>query len=760
VRRSLIVDASKAVALAGFSWAFCGSAFSADLAAKAALPEIAAAIAAAEPGKDEIASARPMARAARISTTEAPTIDADLSDPGWAKATVITDFKQREPNPGAPPTERTVLRIMYDDSNFYLSVYAYDSEPDQLIVRSMSRDGEVNQGDHIEITLDPGLTLRNAYAFRIGPAGGRWDGLRLNNLQELPEWNAIWEARARRVPDGWVTEIAIPFSSISYVPGQTSWGFDFTRNIRRKTEIVRWSSVNPALPITDVSEAGTLTGIEGVNQGHGLDVVPYVVFRAKHDWSVTGDGAGVSATAGGNAFYKITPGLTGTVTVNPDFSDAPLDVREVNTTRFSLFFPETRAFFLQDAGAFEFGGRSFRRSNFDRQNNNALPFFTRNIGLVGGRPVSLVGGGKLSGEYGGVGIGALSVLTDATPTSPGQVLSVARVTVPAFSQSRGGLIFTNGDPTGKSRNSVAGFDFQYRDDTTFGGNTFQADAYYERSFSNTDGQDDSYALGFNYPNEPFSTEFYFKTVGQNFTPALGFVNRPGIRVYDGTLRYLWRYRGPGTFLRTVAVDTQHTVTTNLSGRIDTRDEALQVQFTTTSDHSFYATVRNNFDRLVKPFVLPHNVIIPAGAYTWNNFNTHTQISRSLPWSVHVDVICCDYYNGDMLRVSPDLRFRPSEYLEMNLSYDGQFIHLPGGSVNINVFTVDGLINFTPDMQFAIQAQFDNISESFGFLGRFRWEFRPGSEILIALGQSALIPGTDFQFQTTALSVRIGHTLRF
>jgi len=352
------------------------------------------------------------------------------------------------------------------------------------------------------------------------------------------------------------------------------------------------------------------------------------------------------------------------------------------------------------------------------------------------------------------------VLTDRTPTSPGQVLSVARVTVPAFSMSRGGLIFTNGDPTGNSRNSVAGADFQYRDDTTFGGRTFQADAFYERSFSNKAGQDDSYGAGFNFPNEPWSGEFNFKTVGQNFTPTLGFVNRPGIRVYDGTIRYVWRYRGAGNFLRTIAVDTQHVVTTNLSGRIDTRDEALQVQFTTTSDHSFYATVRNNFDRLVKPFVLPHNVIIPAGAYTWNNFNTHTAIARSLPWAVHMDVICCDYYNGTMLRVSPDLRFRPSEYLEMNLSYDGQFIHLPGGSVNINVFTVDGLINFTPDMQFAIQAQFDNISESFGFLGRFRWEFRPGSEILIALGQSALIPGTDFQFQTTALSVRIGHTLRF
>ena len=204
----------------------------------------------------------------------------------------------------------------------------------------------------------------------VGPSGGRWDGLRLNNREELPEWNTIWTARSRRVADGWAAEIAIPFRSISFVPGQTEWGFDFTRNIRRKTEIVRWSSTNPALQITDVSESGNLSGFSDVNEGLGLDIVPYLVFRAKHDWSVPGDGAGLSGTMGGNAFYKITPGLTGTVTVNPDFSDAPLDVREVNTSRFSLFLPETRSFFLQDAGAFEFGGRPFKRTSFDRQSNN------------------------------------------------------------------------------------------------------------------------------------------------------------------------------------------------------------------------------------------------------------------------------------------------------------------------------------------------------------------------------------------------------
>src|SRR6185436_4052246 len=206
---------------------------------------------------------------------------------------------------------------------------------------------------------------------------------------------------------------------------------------------------------------------------------PYVALRAKHDWSVDGDGAGISATAGGNAFYKVTPALTGTLTFNPDFSDAPLDVREVNTSRFSLFVPETRSFFLQDAGNFEFGGRPFRRTNFDRNSNNGRPFFSRNLGLVKGRPVTLIGGGKVSGQYEDWNIGALSVYTDSTPNSPGQVLSVARVTK-QFGPSRAGFVFTNGDPTGLSRNSVAGADFQYRT-VIFGNKTFQTDAYYQRS---------------------------------------------------------------------------------------------------------------------------------------------------------------------------------------------------------------------------------------------------------------------------------------
>jgi hypothetical protein len=700
----------------------------------------------------------PVARAARIAAGEASKIDADLSDPGWAKATLIEDFKQLMPDPGGAPSERTVLRVMYDADNLYFSIYAYDSEPDALIVRSMSRDGEITTGDNIQLVLDPGQTRRNAYVFMIGPSGGRWDGLRLNNLEELPEWNTIWEGRSRRVTDGWVAEIAIPFRSISYVEGEGGWGFDFTRNIRRKTETVRWSSFNPALPITDVSETGTLMGIGDVNQGLGLDLVPFVALRAKHDWSTQGDGAGITATAGGNAFYKITPGLTGTVTINPDFSDAPLDVREVNTTRFSLFLPETRSFFLQDAGNFEFGGRPFKRTNFDRNSNNGRPFFSRNLGLVQGRPVTLIGGGKLSGQYDDFNIGALSVLTDRTPTSRGQVLSVARVTKQVGS-SRAGFIFTNGDPTGATKNSVAGADIQYRD-TVFGGNIFEADGYYERSFSNTLGEDDSYAIGLVYPNEPWSADLSVKTVGENFRPALGFVNRSGIRLYDGTVKYLARYRDPSALLRTFEIESRHQITTNLSGRIDSRDDALQLQVQTRGDTSLAIQAQNNFDRLLQPFVLPHNVVVPVGNYTWNSGFVHVRTSPSLPFSFHVDAWCCDYYNGSEWRIRSELFFKPSEAYEFEADYDTTFIRVPGGKVDIQIVSLNGIINFTPDMQFAMQAQYDNISESFGFLGRFRWEFKPGSEIFVALGQSAVIPGTDFRFQTTGLSFRIGHTLRF
>jgi Domain of unknown function (DUF5916) len=717
-----------------------------------------AGLANAQPVAPQSDLARPAAAAVRIDSSEAPAIDADLSDPVWLKATVIDRFIQKRPNPGMPATERTVLRILFDENNLYFAIYAYDSQPERIIAGTLQRDGDLGAADSIVLLIDPGLTRRNAYGFEVSASGARRDELEQNNTVELPEWDTIWTARGRIVQDGWIAEIAIPFRSLSYDAAQTTWGFDMSRRVRHKNERDYWSGHNPALAFSDVSQAGSLTGISNINRGIGLDVQVYGVLRAKHDWHVPGDGAGISFSAGGNAYYKITPALTDTLTVNPDFSDAPLDVRQVNTTRFSLFTPETRDFFLQDVAAFEFGGRNFGRSVTDRESNNGRPFFSRNIGLAQGVPVSLVVGNKLSGQYAGFDIGALSVLTDRTPTSAGQVLSVLRVTHPVFRESKVGFIITNGNPTGLSENTVAGVDFQYRNSNVLGDKVLQADGYYQRSFDSKKGNDDSAALAINFPNEPWSGDFLFKQIGANFQPALGFVNRTDMRQYQGSVAHLARYTD--RFVHELEFGTEHLFVTDLHDVLESRENAVYVRAATTIGDMVTLRLIDRFEYVPAPFLLPRNVPVLPGRYGWTNAAARLSTFDGRVLSGDAEIICCSFYDGQSVETRVRLTYRPSSYFEIAPEYRATFIDLPTGHVDIHLITLDSVLNFTPDMNLALQVQYDNISENLGVSLRYRWEYEPGNEIFVGIGQSASIVGTNFFARTTQFSLRVGRTFRF
>ena len=730
-----------------------------------ALTLIAAAPTGAAPGTQGRAGSappvfmRPSVRAVRIDSAEAPVIDGDLSDAVWAKAAVVDDFTQRQPNPYEPATELTVVRILYDENNLHFSFYNYDRTPDQIVVRNMQRDGQLYTSDSVIIYLDPGQTRRNAYNFQIGASGGRSEELNLNNTEELTEWDTIWDARARIVHDGWVAEFVIPFKSLSYEPGQTTWGFDLARRIFHKNERVQWSGVNPALEFPDVSQSGNLVGIENVTQGLGLDVQVYGAFRARHDWQLEGDGAGLGFTAGGNAFYKVTPALTNTLTVNPDFSDAPLDIRQVNTTRFSLFTPETRDFFLQDVSAFEFGGRSFGRNSQDRVSNNGRPFFSRNIGLVQGRPVSLIVGDKLSGQFAGFDVGAFSVLTDETPTGEGgQILSVARVTHPIFAESKFGFVVTNGDPTGLTANTVAGVDFQYRNSNVFGDKVLQADAYYMKSFSSTEGDDDSAAFAINFPNEPWYGDLLIKQIGANFTPALGFINRTAIRQYVGTVAHMTRYRN--TFLNTLEFGTNFELVTDLNDVLESRTNDFFVRARSRIGDQVTVSLIDAFENVPAAFLVANTVPILPGTYQWTNINVAVRTYSGRLITLNGDVTCCSFFNGSAVRARAEMVFRPSLYFEIIATYEPNFIDLPTGKVDIHVASLDAVVNFTPDMQLALQAQYDNISENFGFSARYRWEYRPGNEIFVGVGQSAVIDSRGFIAQISQATIRLGQTFRF
>jgi len=708
--------------------------------------------------ENEFLASKPSINATRIDISQAPEIDGSLSDPGWASASLTDEFRQRRPISGLAATERTTVQLMYDENNLYIGIYAYDSEPDQLVVRTMQRDGQIWTGDNIFVTLDPGPTWRNAYTFQIGPSGGRQDALRLNNTRELNAWDTIWSVQTQIVPDGYIVEIAIPFRSISYPEGPSDWGLEVGRNIRRKNESVRWSSIDPAANFADVSQAGIMTGIDNVNQGLGLNIQPYAGFGAKHNWQQPGDGAGLTATMGGNLFYKITPSLTGTLTANTDFSDAPLDTRQVNTTRFSLFFPETRDFFLQDAGAFEFGGRGFNRGYNDRAANNGQPFFSRNIGLADGIPVSIIAGGKVSGEFAGFEVGALSVYTDNTSTAGNQALSVARITHPVGETSKIGMIFTNGDPTGMTNNSLVGSDFQYRNTSFLDSKILAVDTSYQRSFSNTLSEDDSFTFALDFPNEPWGGNFAAKQVGRNFAPELGFTNRTGVRVYEANLRRVKRYQESWILMSTVS--TGHSLVTQFNNELETRESNISAELETTNNDIYTVTVTNIAENIPIAFDLPGSVLVPAADYNWNTATIRIRSSSIRVFSLDAQLTCCAFFDGTSIAGNVMAHYRPNPYFSGELSYRPTFFNLPGGSTNVHLLSVQGAFNFTPDMSLAFQVEYDNISKSFGSLARYRWEYSPGNELLIAYGQSADILNSYLRAQTTQFTLRLVRTFQF
>ena len=706
------------------------------------------------------AEPKPTIRIVRIDSSEAPNIDGDLSDPVWAKAAVLDDFRQVEPDTGQPASERTVLRILYDENNLYFGVYLYDDEPDKIIVRSMTRDGPVFAEDQFRIILDPDMTRRNGYSFEVGPAGGREDALIQNNTNDLGRWNTIWVVRSHVVADGWVAEVSIPFRDFSYDPARSDWGFDFVRTIRRKAERDRWTSHSATIPTVDISQEGTLAGVTNTNVGIGLDVKVYGRLLFKHDWQEPGRHDSVAGTGGANLYYKLAQALTATLTVNPDFSDAPLDERLVNTTRFSLFIPESRDFFLQDAPAFEFGGYAFYAdSPYAYNAPNAQPFFSRNIGLVNGSPVTILAGGKLSGDYDGFGIGALSAHTNRSRTAGPQNLSVIRLTEPVLEESRYGIILTDGDPTGRTRNRLGGVDFQYKNSHFGGGNAIlQSDLYYERSSSSVLGDDDAFGGAVNYPNEPWGGQYIFRQVGTNFAPALGFVNRTGIRDYEGTLYEKTRYRDP--FLRWLLFGAQGVFITGLNNRLQSSQLRLWGEVESQQADAYDLNVYRYYENVPSAFSLPKGVPVPAGKYEWTNIVPQINTTRGRWYSLNWTVECCSFYAGNYLKSDFALTLRPDERFEIVPRYVATFIDLPTGYVAIHILSVSGGMNFTPDMQIVLQAQFDNISRSFSFSARYRWEYEPGNELFVSLGQNALIPGTTFEPQTSQISVRLGHTLRF
>src|SRR6184192_3680353 len=412
-----------------------------------------------EPGRPQGDS--PVAIALR--TTEAIRLDGRLDEPAWQRAPPIGVLRQREPVENNEPSEDTVVRVLYNDDALYIGVVSHDRSPREIVSTQLTRDANLEVDDRITVILDPFFDHRNGFFFQVNPAGARSDGQVSNNSESLSrDWDGIWNAAARISDEGWVAEIEIPFKTLRFKSGQTVWGFNIERQIKRRQETDRWAAPRQNIWIGNLAEAGRLEGLDGIRQGLGLDVRPYVSGGAENS-----DG---TFTGGIDIFKNVTSNLNAAVTVNTDFAETEADIRQVNLTRFPLFFPEKRTFFLEGAGVFDVAGLA--------NTTDIRPFFSRRIGLVENADtgdtvtVPLRLGIKLSGRQSDYNIGVLDVETgsQADPALPGgfvsrQNLFAARVSRNILQQSWIGGIVTHGNPTGAGSNTLIGADARFATST-------------------------------------------------------------------------------------------------------------------------------------------------------------------------------------------------------------------------------------------------------------------------------------------------------
>src|ERR1051325_8775565 len=384
---------------------------------------------------------------------ESITLDGNFDEPVWRRAEVATDFVQIDRARGEPATEQPEFRIAFDANNIYIGVICHDAEAGLHLTRYQKRRDEfLQQDDKIRWTIDTFLDGRTGYFFETNPSGAMSDALMGINGQNR-QWDGIWNERVQRHADNWTVEIEIPFRTLNFDPGSDTWGINVERQVSRKNEQSIWMGWARHQGVTRMSNAGRVTGLTGVTQGHGLDIKPYVLGSAQ-DAPARREKINGTGDAGLDLFYNPTPALRTNLTVNTDFAQTEVDQRQVNLTRFSLLYPEKRDFFLDGATFFDFASPGAGAGGNNSQNNANLgtdlivnPFFSRRIGLSNtGNEQKILFGTKGTGHIGGEGVGILDVRTGHDHGLIGEDFTVARLKHRLMRQSYVGAAYTRRDP--------------------------------------------------------------------------------------------------------------------------------------------------------------------------------------------------------------------------------------------------------------------------------------------------------------------------
>ncbi len=711
---------------------------------------IAQPVSSGDPGQKSISMVR---------TKNRPVIDGSLDDPAWQNAALIDDLHQVNPVEYGEPSERTEIYLLYDDDALYIGARLY-IDPEQITANVLRQNGSMTSDDNLFVTLDPFNNERGGVFFGINPNGVRMDGLYKNVSEYYSDWDTIFYAETGRFENGWTVEFEIPFKSLSFDPTTDTWGLNFSRSIKNRAEDIAWVSRNRRW---DPSSAGLASGFQDLKQGVGLDIIPSMSLNNKRRFSPADTDSSMAPSL--DMIYKITPSLNGSLTFNTDFSATEVDDRQVNLTRFNLFFPEKRDFFLREADIFEFG-RIGAQGNIGggADSQNGRPFFSRNIGLgSSGEIVDLDYGAKVSGRIGNWEIGALSIRQADYADIDAETLSIVRGKVGVGGESTLGVMFTEGDPHSNIDNSLSGIDYLYRNSRLPGGRIMEVSAWYQQSDTQgVVGNDSAAGIGISMPN---NTGFRFnaaaKRVEDNFNPALGFVSRLGIKDTAADIGYTLRPRGGPLQSLFFNLEAQ---------RIEELDGGLQSQNITLTPLSLTSRtgdvlfLRSNFDKevLTSPFQIYPGVVIPVGEYTFENHGVEIQSANFREVTGRLAYVEGSFYSGDQARLFGNITWQPSPKFRTRLGFNITDVELPEGDFTTRLLTAGIDYVFSSSLSWVNLIQYDNVSETAGINMRLHWIPEIGKEIFFVINHTLEDYDLDNRFHSTYSDVtaKFNYTFRY
>jgi len=711
---------------------------------------------------------RPTVRAIKL--TQPLVHDGRLDDLVYLENEPFGDFIQVVPQYGAPASERTEVWVTYDDRNVYVSARVHDSSPpEEWVANEYRRDtNQLRNNDQIGVGFDTFYDRRSGFMFYANPLGGFSDYSVVDEGAPNTDWNPVWITRTGRFEGGWTLEMAIPFRSIRYTSGTNmTWGFQMRRAIRRKNE---WAYLSPVpqnlagpMALNRVSSYGTLVSLDLPRASRNMEVKPYALARATTDNlrvpPVSGDGDG---EVGGDFKYGITANLTADLTVNTDFAQVEVDEQQVNLTRFSLFLPEKRDFFLEGRGNFDFArggaGGGFSQTGSD----TPTLFYSRRIGLNRGRVVPIDVGGRLTGKAGKWGIGAVNIQADDEETSRTEPtnFTVLRVKRDILRRSTIGAIYTN--RTVGATAALPGRNQAYGVDAAFAFyQNVAGGAYYARTETEgLDGDDESYQGRIEWVPDRYGARIEHTKVGAAFNPEIGFLRRTNFEKTQVYLRFSPR---PKTIRSVRKFTTEATIDyfVNGNGSVETRTQSGRFNTEFESSDQLAFEVSDNYEALFVPFNVGGGVIIPRGGYNFTDGTVSYTLGQQRRFTGTVAVQAGQFYDGTITALTlSSARYSVLKQFSVEPSLSLNRIDLPYGQFTNELVRVRSDYAFSNRMFVSALVQYGTADNTFSSNIRYRWEYIPGSEFFLVWTDERDTRPNSIGLRNRAFVVKLTRLLRF